>query len=336
MLLSRMGMGKALLGVTACALALSAAGASAQGDEQRAAAQALFDEARRLMAAGKHEQACPKLEESQRLDPGVGTQFTLAVCYETIGRTASAWSLFLEVAAAANRGAERAREQVARARAAALEPKLPRLRIIVPAQARADGLRVERGSVQVGPAQWGVPLPTDPGTYTITASAPGKKPWRMSVTVERDPETTTVTLAKLADAPLPPPRAAQAGRSWFEALGTQRKIALGVGAGAVVALGVGGAFGLLALDAKSESEETCSADNVCDEAGLRKRKDALAHGDRATVAFIAGGVLAAAAVTLFVTGGNHGDQGERVQARALQLAPLVLADGAGVVARGGL
>ena len=175
-----------MLRACCAALALCASAARAQGDEERAAAQALFDEARRLMAGGRHEQACPKLEESQRLDPGVGTQFNLAVCYETIGRTASAWSLFLEVAAAANRGAERAREQVARARAAALEPKLPRLRIVVPEQARASGLRVERGAVQVGPAQWGVALPTDPGTYTISASAPGKKRWQISVTVDGD------------------------------------------------------------------------------------------------------------------------------------------------------
>src|SRR6476620_2846381 len=73
-----------------------------EGGDARAAAQALFDSARTLMAQGNFNDACPKLEESQRLDPGVGTQFNLAVCYEAIGRNASAWSLFLEVAASAH------------------------------------------------------------------------------------------------------------------------------------------------------------------------------------------------------------------------------------------
>jgi serine/threonine-protein kinase len=316
-----------------CALALCASAARAQGDEERAAAQALFDEARRLMAAGRHEQACPKLEESQRLDPGVGTQFNLAVCYETIGRTASAWSLFLEVAAAANRGAERAREQVARARAAALEPKLPRLRIVVPEQARASGLRVERGAVQVGPAQWGVALPTDPGTYTISASAPGKKRWQIAVTVESNPQTHTVTLVRLADAPAPKGAAGEP-RSWFSALGTQRTVALGVGAGAVVALGAGGAFGLLALDAKSESDETCR-DNACDAEGLRKRNDALAHGDRATVAMIAGGVLAAVAATLYLTGDGDAAAEERpLRPGALRVATATAGGEPAIALRG--
>jgi len=336
MLALRIRTRNGLLGFSACCLVLGAGSASAQSDEQRAAAQALFDEARRLMGDGRHAEACPKLEESQRLDPGVGTQFNLAVCYETIGRTASAWSLFLEVAATANRGAERAREQVARARAAALEPRLPRLRIVVPEQARTSGLRVERGSVQVGPAQWGVPLPTDPGRYEVTASAPGKRPWRIDVTVEQNPETYTVTLRPLADAPARASGAAREELSWFEALGTQRKIALGVGAGAVVALGVGGVFGLLALDADSESGETCR-DNACDATGLRRRNDALAHGNRATVVFIAGGALAAAAVTLYLTGESEDDaRQERPHARAFEIAPAVLAGGAGLVAQGRL
>src|SRR3954471_7930283 len=166
----------ALLAFALCGARVACAQEQPQtGDDARAAAQALFDSARTLMAQGNFNEACPKLEESQRLDPGVGTQFNLAVCYEAVGRNASAWSLFLEVAASAHRAAERAREEVARTRAASLEPKLSKLRIVVPDDARTDGLRVLRGTVAVGPGQWGVALPTDPGTYAITASAPGKR-----------------------------------------------------------------------------------------------------------------------------------------------------------------
>ena len=318
-----------------CALWLLASGVHAQSNNARAAAQALFDEARQAMAAGKHEEACPKLEESQRLDPGVGTQFNLAVCYEAIGRTASAWSLFLEVASAAHRAAERAREQAARERAATLEPKLSRLKIEVPEPTRTDGLSILRGAVEVGKGQWGVALPTDPGTYRVTASAPGKKSAQLSVTVPNDGDTYTITLGPLQDAPVTEVagRDVAVDESWFETLGTQRVVALGVGAGAVLALGTGALFGLLALNDKSASEDDCKA-NLCGSAGLRDRNDARANGDRATVAFIAGGALAATAVVLFVTGAPA--EREQPQSSALRVQPAVGPHQAALFVRGTL
>jgi hypothetical protein len=55
-----------------------------------AAAQALFDEAKRMLDDGQAAAACPKLEESLRLDVGIGTRYHLARCYELTRRTASA------------------------------------------------------------------------------------------------------------------------------------------------------------------------------------------------------------------------------------------------------
>src|SRR5258706_9020963 len=88
----------------------------------KATAQALFDQGKTLLSKGDVAGACPKFEESQRLDPGIGTQFNLATCYERAGRTASAWTLFLEVASAARAAHQPDREKLARSRAADLEP----------------------------------------------------------------------------------------------------------------------------------------------------------------------------------------------------------------------
>src|SRR5687767_11951452 len=101
--------------------------AGAQGGGDKAVAQALFSEALKLMKTRGFAEACPKLEKSQELDPGMGTQYRLAECYEGLGRTASAWALFIEVADDAKRAGIAAREAQSRKRAEALEPKLPGL-----------------------------------------------------------------------------------------------------------------------------------------------------------------------------------------------------------------
>src|SRR5437763_3652209 len=126
------------LGVAA-ALALATPPARANDP---VAAQALFDEAKKLIAAGSYAPACLKLEESQRLDPGIGTLFHLADCHQRIGKTASAWAEFLEVAAQAKTSQQTEREKVARERASALESKLPR--VVVNVGHAAPGLEIKR------------------------------------------------------------------------------------------------------------------------------------------------------------------------------------------------
>lgn len=176
-------------------LVLMAFARSARADN--ATAEALFNDAKKLMDQGKFSEACPKLEESQRLDPGMGTQFHLAYCYEKVGKTASAWSLYLEVAGAAKAVGQVERERVSRSSAAALEKKLSRLTIVVPAP--AEGIAVKRDNIDLSRVIWGTPIPVDPGEHTVTASAPNKKTWEHKVTLGENADTQTVEVPELAD-----------------------------------------------------------------------------------------------------------------------------------------
>lgn len=182
-----------------CLAALPAA--LAQSDA--ATAQALFDEGKRLLDEKKYAEACPKLEESQRLDPAIGTKYHLARCYEAIGRSATAWSIYIEVADEAKSKGQADRESTARDAAKALETKLVRLKIDVATP--AEGLEVQRNGKPIGGAQWGMSIPVDPGTIRVVAWAPNRKVFETSVTLDTPGQSETVSVPELEKGRSKPP-----------------------------------------------------------------------------------------------------------------------------------
>src|SRR6185436_20903323 len=85
----------------------------ALGGEGRAqsakAAEEAFEKGRKLMAARSYADACAAFELSQRLDPQYGTQFNLAGCYAELGKIATAWKLYSELAGSDKNATRRAR-----------------------------------------------------------------------------------------------------------------------------------------------------------------------------------------------------------------------------------
>lgn len=329
------------IGAVAVTLALSApAVALAQPSAQDSAvAQSLYDQARKLAAANQYSDACPKLEESQRLDPTPVTQFWLADCYEHVGRTASAWSSFLDLAAEARRnGGPKAeeREKVAKDRANAIQPKLTQLVIDVPAAVRVTGLVVKRDGEAVHDGQWGSPVPVDPGNHTIEASAPGKQTWTKTQDVEGVGQTVTVHVDALADAPVAPPPAAGATPSGAPATpeatpssSPLKTVGLIVGGVGIVGLGVGTAFGVIALSKNSAANSghcggSLGGPNQCDATGVSDRSDAVSAGNVSTIGFVAGGVLLAGGAALWLLAPSS----------SVQAAPAVGTNGGGLLVRG--
>jgi hypothetical protein len=189
--------------VTIAALLLTPRLASAQAETKSAVADALYRQARDLMAAGKYDEACPKLAQSQQLDPATGTLLNLAACHEKQGKLATAWLEYSDALVAARRDGREDRVQYARERAAELEPKLSRLTLVLAPGADAPGLTIELDGTSVGSAVFGVPTAVDPGKHSVRASAPGKKPQILSIEVAVA-EQQSLSIPPLEDAPAEP------------------------------------------------------------------------------------------------------------------------------------
>lgn len=296
-------------GATACLLGalVCASPARGQGGADKAAAQVLFDEGKALLTDGRYAEACPKLEESLRLDRGIGTLLYLAECFERTGRTASAWVHFTEAAELAKQEQD-AREKIASDRAERLAPLLSTLAIEVPAASEVPGLAVMRDGTEIGRPLWGRATPVDPGEHVLRAAAPGRVVWESKVTVRASSDRVVVRVPPLVAAappPAPPPRIEQPPKIIDRppppsSGATQRILGLGVGGLGLVSVGVGAVFGLSAISKNDRADAACPA-GACTPEGVSLGEDALRQANVSTVFFVVGGVLVAGGAALFLT-----------------------------------
>ncbi|HEY8079841.1 MAG TPA: hypothetical protein VIF62_37175 [Labilithrix sp.] len=297
------------------AVVLAAAGEARAADP--ATAQVLFDQARKLMAQERWSEACPKLEESQRLDPAGGTLLHLALCREKEGRIATAWALFEDALSQAKRDGRKDRAKVAQEHIETLAPKLPKMRVrVAQADRKLPNFTVVRDDVTVGEAQWGESMPVDPGTRTIRAQADGRKTWVVRVEVPPHPQEVVVDVPELeadprvAEKPAPPPPPSLPAQQPIEKTpddgsrgDTQRTLAVvAIGAG-VAGAAVGSIFGLVSINKRNEADKNCEPPDhkLCNAAGIDAGSSAVTAGNVSTVAFIVGGVLVAGGVALWFT-----------------------------------
>ncbi len=297
--------------------------ASAQPSaSDKAAAEALFDDAQRLIQAGKIKEACVKYEQSQRIDPAIGTVLYLADCYERSGRLASAWATFREGASMARSAGQSDRAAAGDKRASALEPRLGRLVLQVDAATRGlEGLSVEHGGKQVNPALYGVSSPVDAGTLQVRVTAPGHESWSGVVEVKDGSESRLAIppLRKVAEPaavdPAPAPAAvpaadtaptpapAQPLPSGDSGVGDgQRMAGVVLGGVGVVGVAVGSVFGITAINKNSDAEKLCPRGDVCDDAeGVTLTDDAKSAALVSNIAFGVGGAALIAGAVLYLT-----------------------------------
>ncbi len=281
-------------------VSFSPALALAGGADDKAAAQTLFEEGRKLMEQKNYAAACPKLESSQRLDPGAGTLMNLAACYEKNGQTASAWVTYTDAATASQ---ERHPDwaKAARERVAALSPQLSHIVIDVPNP--PSGVEVTRDGKVLEAGSYGVSIPIDPGHHVIEATAPGHNPLHKEIDVAGNGAKASVTVTLTAQAtaattptgPQRPEEAPDSGRG-----NGMRAAGLATAGVGVAGLVVGAIFGGLAMGKKSDALPNCTADlSRCNATGKAAIDDAFTFATVSTIAFIAGGALAAGGLILF-------------------------------------
>lgn len=298
----------------------------ARADEalDAAAADALYDQAQKHMAKGEFDRACRLLDASEKLDSGVGTLLTLGECYDKTGRSASAWTTFQEAAALAKNTNQAPREKLARRKAAAIEPNVSKLVINVPPSSVLEGLEVKRDDQVVDKAQWGAPVPMDPGEHTISSAAPGHIPWSSKVRVVPKGSSTIVEVPSLQSIP-PPPReeaslhVVKSPAPRDEAhMSVQRILGFVAGGVGIAGIGTGIGLGVYALSKHDDAQMLfCGA--TCSGGGgdmVQAQAKRLAIGS--TIAFIAGGTFTAGGIVLVLTAPS-----EKLAASSIHVAPLI-------------
>jgi len=305
-----------LRGAALLLVAAACFGAPAPAHAQdKAAAEALFQDGKKLLAEGKFDQACPKLAASQRADPSPGTLLNLGKCHEGQGKTASAWAEYKEAATMARTMGRAEQATAAEERATAIEPKLSKLKIDPP-PGEIAGLVVKRGAATIDTSTLGVALPVDPGEQVVEASAPGFKTWTGKVTVGANADSQSIAIPALEKGP-DTAGAGAAGAGSNAAMDTTvpdnsdssktRRTAGFVLAGVgVAAIGVGAVFGIMASGQASDAEDdpNLCPNKQCTKAGRDEIDGADTKALISTIGFGVGIAAAAAGVVLIATSGS--------------------------------
>ncbi len=222
-------------------------------------------------------------------------------------------------------------------------------------------VRVSMDGEPIGDRLDGSAIPIDPGLHTFAFAVAGQRPVERSLVISEGQKDRreTVTLgapaAGATAAPIPAPAPTTPSVSAPSPVpsavaqvepapagspgGRQRVIGIVVGAAGVVGLGLGAVSGGIAASEWSSAKAACDGKPVScttntTSPGFKDEGSATKMAAISTVGFIAGGVLAAAGVVVFLTAprGSSGDAPASVP--AMELTPSASPRGPGIVMRG--
>lgn len=253
-----------------------------------------FEEGRALMKAGRPYEAIPKFLASLDAEKTSAALLNLADAYERVGKTASAYQRFRELSEA--KDIDPARAEEARKRAEALKPRLATIVLKVPAASAGaplsiDGVAVKpTGSIPLDPGQHS--LKVDESKVLVFEIAEAEKDKPIDVPALPVPVASTTEKPPVVVTPAPPPD---------DTLRSTSYVVGGVGAAGLIA---GTVLGVVALSKASSVKDACTAYPHCPPSSRddvqSKDDSARAFGTASTIAFVAGGVLLAGGVVLYL------------------------------------
>jgi hypothetical protein len=305
-------------------LAVFGAGRAAAQDS--AAADALFDAGLSEMKAGNYDSGCPKLAESQRLDPRPGTLFTLAECEAKGDKLATAYVHYEDYLrvfsrmAAKEQKAQRGRDAVAKAALERIGPEIPKLTLKLPDGAPAD-LVVIRNGTRLGTATFGVALPVDPGEQVVVVELSDGSRGEQRITLAKGEKRELVL--ELPAKPAAPESAPAAANPETRAVevssgGGSNTLAYVLGGVGIAGIAVGSVTGVMVLGKKSTIDDHCNG-SKCDQQGLDAADSAKSLGLVSTIGFGVGVAGLAVATVLLVTGKSD----DAAKDRAARFTPIV-------------
>lgn len=312
--------------VFAAAVSISTGAWAEPSKEDVDRADALFREAQIAMQKGQVSEACAKFAESQKLDPANGTMLNLAVCHEKEGKYGTAYKELQEllgILATSKNPDDRERARLANERLRVVEKKVSRVTFDVSLLPSDASLTLDDEKV----ADTAGAVVVDPGSHTVEATAPGKKPGKKTFEVS-EPGTTTVKLDALEDvAPpppepaAPPPPAPEKDEAPSPSFWTgQRVLGAGLVGVGLVGVGVGSFFGLDTFEKRDARDPHCRG-TVCDAEGMRLHDEATSSATISTIAFGAGAAALVVGTILFVSGGPKTDTGRAPALRGVAVGP---------------
>ncbi len=290
------------------ALCLIAALPAHAQENPRADVAPLYEEALRAKGAKDYVTASRLFSEViQKYPEGIGAWLELGQCEQLRGRLARAYEVYTAAEAAANSVGQSERAKRAKDAAAALEGRVSRWTIAVPAPTRGlSKLVVRVDGVVWSPDKWDKAFPVDGGSHEISATADGKKPWKTTVEIKTEGDSKTVNIGPFDDVAPPqspmamPPMNAQPVAPLVPAKRSPVRIAGFVTGGAGLAALVGGSIaGGIALSRHGTAIDKGWCENGgCNEYGAALEEQSRTAGNASTGLFIAGGVLVAAGAVM--------------------------------------
>lgn len=188
-----------LVGFVATALGVGLGEVGADEQHDKALAQQLFLDGRQAIDANDWQTGCPKVRQSLELFAVANSHFTVAQCDEKEGHIAAALDHW-ERGVALVDDRNDPRTKVGKDRIAALEPRVPRIRVVMPPKNNLAIVSLD--GADLTPSMIVAPLRVEPGNHVFVVRAPGRQNARTEINVaerERTEFVANVGAPKVAD-----------------------------------------------------------------------------------------------------------------------------------------